>query len=60
VRCGEYSNDRRKQFPLLGDLRDLVLQRAILDVVAHAAGKIQAFAIKTHVADQRANLVESG
>ena len=33
------------------DLRDLVLQRAVLDVVAHATGEIKAFAIEASVAD---------
>src|SRR6266581_1279187 len=36
---------------VVGNLRELALQRAVLNVVAHATGKIEAFAIEASIAD---------
>ena len=38
-------------------MRDLVLQRGVLDIVADSAGEIETFAIETSIADQGANLI---
>jgi hypothetical protein len=42
---------------VVGDLHDLVLQGAVLKVVAYAASEIKTFAVKAAVADQCANLI---
>ncbi len=42
---------------VVSDLGDLVLQRAVLNVVADATGEIETFAVKAAVADQCADLV---
>src|SRR5258708_6763816 len=57
--CGEGAVFEREAaaVAIVGDLRDLILQRFVLNVVAHAASEIKPFAIETSVTDKRADLV---
>src|ERR1017187_4090590 len=46
--------------PVVTDLYQLILQRIVGDVVAYAAGDVEALASLTAVADQSANLIGLG
>src|SRR5215467_11747620 len=42
---------------VVGNLRDLVLQRTVLNVVAHATREVESFAVESPVSHQSANLI---